>query len=181
MSKVFDEEELTTELTLEGEISLNLRYGEDFSLKSGTVPGAGSAGITRGLEYTLIERILLEGNIGERFYVEFNYDSERTEEGIGEEENIYSLMYKGKDDEFLKEVTVGNKYLTIEGSRYIPIDEGNQDSFAVTTKAGWDNLYMEGLVRYEVAMEGEKRFKGQRRVKKIIKRISFLMILLLYT
>ncbi|MCK4804702.1 MAG: hypothetical protein KAT88_09090, partial [Spirochaetes bacterium] len=69
MSKVFDEEELTTELTLEGEISLNLRYGEDFSLKSGTVPGAGSAGITQGLEYTLIERILLEGNIGERFYV----------------------------------------------------------------------------------------------------------------
>jgi hypothetical protein len=163
MGKMFEDEEITTDINLEGEISLNLKYGGDFSLKSGAVPGAGTAGITDGLEYRLIERIILEGNIGERFYVEFDYDSERTQEGIGEEQNIYSLVYRGRDDEFVKEISVGNKYLSIEGSRYIQIDEANQDSFGVRAIAGWDQLYMEGLFRYEVAYEGEKHFKGQRR------------------
>ncbi|HEB31305.1 MAG TPA: hypothetical protein ENI15_10585, partial [Spirochaetes bacterium] len=163
MGKMLDDEDVSTDINLEGEISLALRYGGDFSLKRGAVPGAGSAVITDGLEYMLIEKIILEGNVEERFYIEFDYDSERTQEGIGEEENIYSLVYRGKDDEFVKEVSVGNKYLSIEGSRYIQIDEANQDSFGVRAIAGWDMLKMEGLFRYEVAIEGEKQFKGQRK------------------
>jgi len=93
-------------LNLEGEIQLNLSYGGDFSLKKGVIVGAGSEGINSGLRYDLIEKILLEGRIGERLFLEFDYDSERSEEGLGEESNIYSIVYKGKEDEFLKEATI---------------------------------------------------------------------------
>jgi hypothetical protein len=155
--------EITAGLTLEGEINLNLQLGGDFSLKRGGVPGAGSAGITEGLKYDLFERVLLQGNIQERFYVEFDYDSRRTEEGFLEEHNTYSVLYRGKDDEFVREASLGNKYQSIEGSRYIPIDQGNPDSFALRGVAGWNNFTLEGLFRYEVALEGSKRFQGFRK------------------
>jgi len=150
-------------INLEGEIELNISYGGDFPLKRDIVVGAGSEGINNGLRYDLIEKIILEGNIGERLFVEFDYDSKRSEEGIGEEKNIYSIMYKGKEDEFLKEVTVGNKFLSISDSPYIPIDEGNEDSFALTGRAKWRDFTLEGLFRYDVALKGEKHFKGYKR------------------
>jgi hypothetical protein len=162
-----DEEEarrgITAGLSLEGEINLNLQLGGDFSLKRGAVPGAGSAGVTDGLKYDLFERVLLQGNVLERFYVEFDYDSRRTEEGLAEENNTYSVLYKGRDNEFVKEASLGNKYQSIEGSRYIPIDQGNPDSFALRGVAGWNNFTLEGLFRYEVALEGNKRFQGFRK------------------
>ena len=151
------------EFNLEGELYLNLQYGGDFSLKKNAVTGAGSSGITSGLKYDLIERIRLEGSVGDRLFVEFDYDSERSEEGLAEETNTYSLLYKGTNEEFLKEATLGNKYLSIEGSRYVPIDEGNTDSFALRGLASWRDLYLEGLLRYDVATEGSKQFKGFRK------------------
>ncbi|UCB44576.1 MAG: hypothetical protein JSV25_10170, partial [Spirochaetota bacterium] len=160
LEDIFEEVGIDSEFKFEAEIDLDLRYGGDFSLQPGLIVGAGSEGITDGLKYDLIEKILLEGRIGERLFVEFNYDSKRSEKGIGEEKNIYSVMYKGKKDEFIKEATLGNKYLSIEDSRYIPIDEGNQDSFALRAKAGWEQLTFEGLFRYNVAADGRKQFKG---------------------
>ena len=156
-------DDIGAELSLEGEIDLNLRYGGDFSLKEGAVPGAGSSGITDGLKYDFFERVLLQGNIGDRFFVEFNYDSRRTQEGLGEEVNIYSVQYKGKGNEFVREASIGNKYQAIEGSRYITIDQGNPDSFALRGIGGWKNFTVEGLFRYELAFEGKKEFKGYRK------------------
>jgi len=149
-------------LNLEGEIDLNLGYGKKFTLKKGTVVGAGAQGIDENLNLDLIERILLTGTIGDRFYVEFDYDSERKKENLGEEKNIYHVAYLGKDDEFVKEVSVGNKELSIEDTRYIPIDEGNQDSFGVRARAGRGNFTVEGLLRYNVAYEGTKEFTGSK-------------------
>ena len=148
------------ELDLQGEVDLNLVYGNRFPLKRGTVAGAGSGDVEDGLQYTLIEKVLLLGTIGERLSVYFNYDSERTEEGIGEEKNIYSVSYRGKEDEFLQEVTAGNRELAIEDSRFIPIDEGNQDSFALRGRAGWRGFSFDGLLRYNEAYEGKKTFSG---------------------
>ncbi|KPJ82702.1 MAG: hypothetical protein AMS17_18900, partial [Spirochaetes bacterium DG_61] len=161
--KVNGEEGIKTELNLEGELYLNLQYGKDFSLKKNAVVGAGSSGITSGLKYDLIERVRLEGSVADRLFVEFDYDSERSEEGLTEETNTYSLLYKGRNDEFLKEATLGNKYLSIEGSRFVPIDEGNQDSFALRALASWRDLYLDGLLRYDVATEGKKQFRGFRK------------------
>jgi hypothetical protein len=155
--------EIETEFNFEAEIDLDLSYGTAFSLEPGLVTGAGAEGVTEGLSYDLVERILLEGRIGERLFIEFNYDSKRTEGGIGEEKNIYSIKYQGEKDEFLKEATLGNKYLSIEDTRYTPIDEGNQDSFALRARAGTGRLGLEGLLRYNVALDGRKQFKGFRR------------------
>jgi hypothetical protein len=148
--------EIETEFNFEAEIDLDLSYGTAFSLEPGLVTGAGAEGVTEGLSYDLVERILLEGRIGERLFIEFNYDSKRTEGGIGEEKNIYSIKYQGEKDEFLKEATLGNKYLSIEDTRYTPIDEGNQDSFALRARAGTGRLGLEGLLRYNVALDGRK-------------------------
>jgi hypothetical protein len=147
-------------LNLEGEVQFNLRYGKDFSLKRGTITGAGSAGISDGFAYDLIERILLTGSIGDRIYIEFDFDSEREEVELGGDRNTYHVMYKGKDDEFVKEASFGNKEMAIRDSRYIDIDEGNQDSFALRGKAGWKNLHMEGLFRFNRAFQGRKEFRG---------------------
>jgi hypothetical protein len=76
-------------LNLEGEIQFNLRYGKDFSLKKGTLTGAGSAGISDGFAYDLVERILLTGSIGDRIFIEFDFDSEREEEELGGDRNTY--------------------------------------------------------------------------------------------
>lgn len=160
---LFSEDAEDSEFNFEAEIDLDLRYGGAFSLNPGVVVGAGSEGITDGLQYDLVERILLEGSIGDRLFIEFNYDSERSEGGIGEEKNIYSLLYRGKQNEFLKEATLGNKYLSIDDSRYIPIDEGNQDSFALRAQAGTGRFSFDGLFRYNVALDGRKTFKGFRR------------------
>ena len=89
-----DESKLDAELNLEGEIDLNLQYGTDFSLKKGAVTGAGTSGITDGLKYDLIERVKLEGRIGERLFIEFDYDSERTEEEIRSEIKEMIELYK---------------------------------------------------------------------------------------
>jgi len=151
-----------TGLNLEGEIDFKLGYGKKFTLKKGTVVGAGAQGIDENLNLDLIERILLMGMIGDRLYVEFDYDSERKKENFGEEKNIYHVAYLGKDDEFVKEVSVGNKELSIEDTRYVPIDEGNQDSFGVRVRAGKGNFTVEGLLRYNVAFEGTKKFTGSK-------------------
>ena len=148
------------EMDINGEIDLNLSYGTTFPLKRGITVGQGSAGINSGLKYDLIEKILMEGSINDRFFVEFDYDSTRSEKGIAEEKNTYSFEYRGKDEEFIKQVTLGNKYFKIHDSRYIKIDEGNQDSFALRFLAGKGNFDFEGLLRYNVAFKGEKHFKG---------------------
>jgi hypothetical protein len=157
-----EEQKIKTEINLEGEINLDLTYGNAFTLKKGTVVGAGSSGITEGLQYDLIERVMLEGNVADRLFLEFDYDSERDEQGIMTEENTYSLLYRGKEGEFVEEASLGNKYLSMEGSRYVQIDEGTSDSFALRARAGWGNFSIESLLRYEVATQGKKTFKGYR-------------------
>jgi len=161
--ELIESENFQTELNLQGEFDLDLSYGSDFSLKRGVITGAGSEGITEGLRYSLIERILLTGSVGDRFFLKFDYDSERSEEGVIEEENIYSVLYKGKEKEFLQEASLGNKYQSVEGSRYVPVDQGNPSSFALRGRAGWEKLYFEGLFRYDVALSGQKNFKGQKK------------------
>jgi len=152
-----------TELNIEGQIQLDLGYGFTFPLKKGITVGEGSYGIDRGLKYDMLEKLLIDGTIGDRIHFEFDYDSERTEEGLLEENNIYSVEYRGKEDEFLKEVTVGNKYLGVEGGRYVKVDEASPDSFALRALGGWDQLYFNALLRYDVGYEGVKVFKGNRR------------------
>ena len=76
---LFSEDAEDFEFNFEAEIDLDLSYGGAFSLNPGVVVGAGAEGINDGLQYDLVERILLEGSIGDRLFIEFNYDSERSE------------------------------------------------------------------------------------------------------
>ena len=150
-------------MNIEGEIDLNLSYGGSFSLVKGGVAGLGSSGIKEGLKYDLIEKILMQGSIYDRIFVDFDYDSTRSEKGLAEEKNIYSVEYRGKEGEFIKKVALGNRDFKIRDTRYIPIDEGNQDSFALKFVGGGTNYSVQGLLRYDVSFKGEKHFTGFKR------------------
>ena len=150
------------QVNLEGQLELNMFYGKDFALGDSSTTGAGTAGISDGFGYDFISRILLTGSVADRLFIEFDYDSERKEEELGGDRNTYSVSYRGKEDEFFKEVSVGNKELAIKDSRYLKIDEGNADSFALKGDAGWEKLHMEGLFRFTDALQGKKEFTGSR-------------------
>jgi hypothetical protein len=150
------------QVNLEGQLELNMFYGKDFALGNSSTTGAGTAGISDGFGYDFISRILLTGSVADRLFIEFDYDSERKEEELGEDRNTYSVSYRGKEDEFLNEVSVGNKELAIKDSRYLQIDEGNADSFALRGDVGWEKLHMEGLLRFNDALSGRKEFTGSR-------------------
>jgi hypothetical protein len=150
------------QVNLEGQLELNMFYGKDFALGNSSTTGAGTARISDGFGYDFISRILLTGSVADRLFIEFDYDSERKEEELGGDRNTYSVSYRGKEDEFIKEVSVGNKELAIKDSRYLKIDEGNADSFALKADAGWEKLHMEGLLRFNDALSGRKEFSGSR-------------------
>jgi hypothetical protein len=150
------------QVNLEGQLELNMFYGKDFALGNSSTTGAGTAGISDGFGYDFISRILLTGSVADRLFIEFDYDSERKKEELGGDRNTYLVSYRGKEDEFIKEVSVGNKELAIKDSRYLKIDEGNADSFALKGNAGWEKLHMEGLLRFNDALSGRKEFSGSR-------------------
>ncbi len=150
-------------VNINGQIELNLSYGKAFSLKKGGIVGLGTEGINSGIKYDLIEKIIMQGSIYDRLFVDFNYDSTRSEKGISEEKNVYSVEYRGKNNEFVKSISIGNKYFKIQDSRYVPIDDGNQDSFALRFIGGRGDLTLEGLLRYDVSYKGEKHFSGFKR------------------
>jgi hypothetical protein len=158
----FNEEE-AGDLELEGELSANLSYGLDFPLGAGGLTGAGSEGVQEGFAYDLAQRILLTGRVSENVYVEIDYDSERAQDPLAGERNIYSVSYLGERERFLEEVTVGNKELAITDSRYFPIDQGSPDSFALRARGGKGGFFTEALLRYSVGLQGRKEFRGAKR------------------
>ena len=156
------ESDSIVDVNLEGQLDISFIYGKDFPLGNSSTTGAGTSGLSDGFQYDFLSRILLTGSVADRLFIEFDYDSERKEEELGGDRNTYDVTYKGREDEFLKEVNVGNKNLAIKDSRYLKIDEGNADSFALRANAGWKTLHMEGLFRFNEALQGRKEFRGSR-------------------
>jgi hypothetical protein len=156
------EDESIVEMNLEGQLNLSFLYGKDFALGKSSSVGAGTAGLSDGFQFDFLSRILLTGSVADRLFIEFDYDSERKEDELGGDRNTYDVTYRGREDEFLKEVNVGNKNLAIQDSRYLKIDEGNADSFALRGVAGWKQLHMEGLLRFNDSLQGRKEFSGSR-------------------
>jgi hypothetical protein len=141
-------------------IELSLGYGFGFDEGSTLLLDTGSGGITKGaITDELIKRVYIQRELAERIFLDLDYDSDR-QGGFFEGENVYSLQYQGLEDEFLQEISVGNRHLSIPGTRLIPIDQGNPTSYALRTRMGTDRLQIQGLVRYSQALSGKKRFRG---------------------
>ena len=141
-------------------IELSLGYGFGAPGDSGFWLDAGSGAITQGvITDDLIKRVFIQRELAERIFLDLDYDSDR-QGGFFEGENVYSLQYQGLEDEFLQEISVGNRHLSIPGTRLIPIDSGNASSYAVRTSMGTERLQIQGLARYSQALSGKKRFRG---------------------
>jgi hypothetical protein len=146
-------------------IELSLGYGFGFPPDSGFLFAESDDYLPQGLDLeNLIHRVLLQRALHERLFLEIDYDSERNAELNFLGGNTYSLKYLGREGEFLRELSVGNKYLSIPGSRYVTIDEGNSDSFALRARAAKKRLGLDALVRYGASQQGRRRFRGNRRL-----------------
>jgi hypothetical protein len=149
------QERSTTDL-----IELSLGFGFGFPSASELFVDRGSGGITQGvITDDLIKRVFIQRKLVERIFLDLDYDSDR-QGGFFDGENIYSLQYLGLEHEFLKEISVGNRYLSIPDTRLFPIDEGNTSSYALRTALSNDRVGIQGLIRYSQALTGKKRFRG---------------------
>jgi hypothetical protein len=145
-------------------IELSLGYGFGFPSASGLWLDTGSGGITQGaITDDLIKRVFIQRELAERIFLDLDYDSDR-QGGFFYGDNVYSLQYQGLEDEFLQEISVGNRSLSIPGTRLISIDEGNAFSYALRTRMGTDRFRLQGLLRYSQSLSGSKRFRGSGRL-----------------
>jgi cell surface protein SprA len=141
-------------------IELSLGYGFGAPWDSGFWLDTGSGGITQGvLTDELIKRVFIQRELAERIFLDLDYDSDR-QGGFFDGDNVYSLQYRGLENEFLQEISAGNRHLSIPDTRLMPIDEGNASSYALRTRMGTDRFRIQGLVRYSQALSGNKRFRG---------------------
>jgi hypothetical protein len=141
-------------------IELSLGYGFGFPSVSGLWLDTGRGGITQGvITDDLIHRVFIQRQLAERIFLDLDYDSDR-QGGLFQGQNVYSLQYKGLEDEFLQEISAGNRYLSVPDTRLISIDQGNASSYALRTRMGTDRLEIEGLLRYSQAASDTKRFRG---------------------
>ena len=148
-----------------GIIELDLGYGFGFPPGSGFLADDPAEGILEGLDLDqLIRRVLLQRYLTERLLAEIDYDATRNEDFTLLGGNLYSLRYQGAEGEFLRELSIGNKYLSIPGTRYVPIDAGNPQTFALRASVGKGRFSGDALLRYGVSQEGRKSFRGTRRV-----------------
>ncbi len=148
-----------------GLIELDLGYGFGVPSGSGFLAFDPNEGILEGLDLDhLIRRVLLQRALHERLLAEIDFDSTRNENFSLLGGNLYSLRYRGENGELLRELSLGNKYLSIPGTRFVPIDAGNPQTFALRASLGKGRFSGDALVRYGVSQEGRKSFRGSRRV-----------------
>lgn len=143
---------------------LGLGWGWALPLTPGYGSIAGVEGIEPGPQLDdLIRAIVVHRTVAERLVIDIDHDSTRLEEGeLFGGENVYSLSWMGQEDEALRAIGIGNLQRTIPGSRYVPIDAGSSESFALRAEARLGPVALEGLARYGSALEGRKRFRGSR-------------------
>ena len=129
-------------------IELSLGYGFGFPSASGLFLDTGSNGIELGpITKDLIKRVFIQRELAERILLDLDYDSDR-QGGFFDGDNVYSLQYQGTEDEFLQQLSAGNRHLSIPGTRLVTIDQGNASSYALQTRMGTDRFRLQGLVRY---------------------------------
>ena len=148
-----------------GIIELDLGYGFGVPAGSGFLAADPTEGILEGLDLNhLIRRVLLQRALHERLVAEIDFDAARNDNFSLLGGNLYSLRYRGEEGELLREVTIGNKYLSIPGTRFVPIDAGNPQTFALRASLAKGRFSGDALLRYGVSQEGHKSFRGSRRV-----------------
>lgn len=147
--------------------SIELELGYGFGVPSGSVLFSEDPGqaIQEGLDLDhLIRRVLIQRALRERLLAEIDYDSLRNSSFSLLGGNLYSLSYRGEEGEFLRELSIGNKYLSIPGTRWVPIDAGNPQTFALRAGAELGRFRGNALLRYGVSQEGRRSFRGSRRL-----------------
>lgn len=133
---------------------------------AGFPPGLGVEGIRSGpLTDELIRQISVHRVIDERFSIDIDHDASRLAEGelLGGG-NVYSLRYTGSEGDALREIGLGNLQRSIAGTRYVPLDAGMSDSFALRAVVSAGPVDLEALARYGASLEGRRRFRGTRQL-----------------
>ena len=112
----------STSLSGGDEIVLEAAYGLNLAaIESARVLGDNS--IENGPNINdLIKRVQINRVIENKLFLELDYDSERDDfDFSGLEGNLYSVRYQGSQFDLLRGAALGNRYLSIPDSRYLPI------------------------------------------------------------
>ena len=156
-------------LVLRGTQDIDVSYGDDIippNLREGT--HVRRVGVKRGFRLAQSLNLNLVGRIGPKVAVSIDHNSKR-------KENIYDISYKGRGDEFVKEIKAGNIDMTIPGSKYVVYSGGSKSAFGIKATLANKRLKIQAILSLTKGVSETKSFKGAKKETAIlIKDVSYI-------
>ncbi len=161
-----------TRLCISGRKSISIKYGNVYYLYGDeddrTVKGA-PTGTTKGFEMEQELRVRIKGKVGEKITVNVNYDD--TKPAYDENARKISIIYKGDENEIIKEAAFGDITLSIPSTKFVGY---SKKVFGISVKGRYKKLNFMAIGSQTKGKTDVKEFTGQTTfTKKDIKDISY--------
>ena len=108
------------------------------------------------LKFDQMQRISVEGKVGERISVNVDHDSERD---FNWENNI-RINYKGKEDDIIQSVDAGNVSLALPGSQSLMGSASHQGLFGVKTTSKFGPMDITAIASVVNTEKKSEQYKG---------------------
>ncbi len=108
------------------------------------------------LKFDQMQRISVEGKVGERISVNVDHDSERD---FNWENNI-RINYKGKEDDIIQSVDAGNVSLSLPGSQSLMGSASHQGLFGVKTTSKFGPMAVTAIASVVNTEKKSEQYKG---------------------
>ena len=108
------------------------------------------------LKFDQMQRISVEGKVGERISVNVDHDSERD---FNWENNI-RINYKGKEDDIIQSVDAGNVSLALPGSQSLMGSASHQGLFGVKTTSKFGPMDVTAIASVVNTEKKSEQYKG---------------------
>ena len=108
------------------------------------------------LKFDQMQRISVEGKVGERISVNVDHDSERD---FNWENNI-RINYKGKEDDIIQSVDAGNVSLSLPGSQSLMGSANHQGLFGVKTTSKFGPMDVTAIASVVNTEKKSEQYKG---------------------
>ena len=149
----------SVELFLSGswQAEVNASAGFGWSAEDGFLSDSSYPGMETGLYFSQSPDFTASLNILDSFFFDASFTEDFTD-------SVFSLGYRGGEDDFLKKIYAGNQGLNIEtdtGSRdYFYVPDGGPSSFGLYTLLSGESSSHEFLLRFDPDTELEKLYIG---------------------
>ena len=150
----------------EGEVNYYLGSGFQIPLFGSVYPGRGSEDISLGIiSNRLIDSLYITADADDRFSMLLDYDSGRLDFlGTG---NEYSLMYSGKQYEFVKTAFIGNSAPLFPENSLFSLHPGSKNGLSMFLSGSGGHASVNALLRYDNTERVQKKFSGNREISEL--------------